>query len=380
MGKALLKVTLPLSIGLLLLASFLAMTREGRTTVKSVLLISHFLPFSPVRPLKWFSRPPIRESVTYHCDSTAIKATLYRPSGEGRYGAIVFSLGVTPNYEDPLLLSLVDGLARVGVAVLVPESPYLSRGLLAPEEVDSLVAAFQFMREQPFVDPDRLGFGGFCVGASLATLAAEDERINDQVVFVSFFGGYYDPLEVMKAAIGERIRYDGIEEPWQPHPLTREVFISHLIGALESPEDRATLRKIFLEGGEASEGELARLSPLAREVYKLLKEKEPERLDALLPLFPKGALKQLLSLSLQPGLKNLRAEMFIMHDRNDSYIPYTESRRLVAESPPSVTVHFNEFVLFEHMYPSRPLDFLTLLRELFKLYRHLWGILYLLTE
>ena len=32
--------------------------------------------------------------------------------------------------------------------------------------------------------------GGFCVGASSATVAAHDSRIREQVKFVNFFGGY----------------------------------------------------------------------------------------------------------------------------------------------------------------------------------------------
>lgn len=47
------------------------------------------------------------------------------------------------------------------------------------DDVDNLVRGFQLLRSHPRVDPDRVGVGGICVGASLVTLATQDDRIRD---------------------------------------------------------------------------------------------------------------------------------------------------------------------------------------------------------
>ena len=63
---------------------------------------------------------------------------------------------------------------------------------LVPEDIDRLVRGFQYLRSLDSVDPDRVGVGGICVGASFVTVAAQDDRIRDQVKFVNLLAGYYD--------------------------------------------------------------------------------------------------------------------------------------------------------------------------------------------
>ena len=69
----------------------------------------------------------------------------------------------------------------------------------------------------------------------------------------------------------------------------------------------------------------------------------------------------------------MRAELFIIHDRADPFIPYTESRRLEAAIGSRPNAHFDEVRLFEHVQPKlnqRP-EVLALdsTRLLFRLYQ-----------
>jgi hypothetical protein len=63
-----------------------------------------------------------------------------------------------------------------------------------------------------------------------------------------------------------------------------------------------------------------------------------------------------------------------MHDRSDSYVPYTHSRQLVAEAPPGTVRHYTEFDLFGHVMPNRQLPPAVFVRELAKLFHHAWLI------
>ena len=75
--------------------------------------------------------------------------------------------------------------------------------------------AFQYLRAHDAVDPERVGVGGICTGASMVTVAAQDERIRDHVKFVNFFAGYYDAADFAKA-IGSRSRFsDDYVVPWR---------------------------------------------------------------------------------------------------------------------------------------------------------------------
>jgi len=66
-----------------------------------------------------------------------------------------------------------------------------------------------------------------------------------------------------------------------------------------------------------------------------------------------------------------------MHDRNDSYVPYVESERLMealtaAEYPRK---YYTQFDIFQHMHPDRALPPFDFAREVGKLYVHLFLIM-----
>ena len=69
----------------------------------------------------------------------------------------------------------------------------------------------------------------------------------------------------------------------------------------------------------------------------------------------------------------MKAELFILHDRADPFIPYTESRRLKDAIGDRPNAHFDELRLFEHVSPKldQQPDIIALdsTRLLFRLYQ-----------
>src|SRR5262249_27449459 len=153
--------------------------------------------------------------------------------------------GVNPDPEDATLHRLAAGLARTGVVTVIPRSSRLLAGIIAPEEVEVLVSTFQYLEGLSYVDADRVGFAGFCVGASLSALAAADPRIADRVAFVNFFGGYFDARDVIRAVGTRQMREGGAVSPWTPHPMTVQVFARYLLPSLTDEHDRAVLEQVF---------------------------------------------------------------------------------------------------------------------------------------
>src|SRR5205823_6171439 len=120
-------------------------------------------------------------------------ADLYDPGTTGPHGAVIIFLGVAPaGRDDPRVIRLGEGLSRIGLVTLVPQSQDLIASKVDPTEIDELVAAFTYHAGRPDVDPGRVGIGGFCIGAGIALDAAEDPRISRQVALVNSFTGFDD--------------------------------------------------------------------------------------------------------------------------------------------------------------------------------------------
>ena len=74
-------------------------------------------------------------------------------------------------------------------------------------------------------------------------------------------------------------------------------------------------------------------------------------------------------------LTQLHAHLYLMHDRDDSFIPFTESRDLVQQSPSGVVVRYTEFSIFAHVIPDRPVPWQTFLPDLWRLFWHVHAVL-----
>ena len=366
-------------VGLLVLSSVIlvAATPQGRAGVRTALLIPQLLPGIPIKPQEWVVGDPTRREVTYPLSSGSGVADLYVPaSGETHSGILLF-LGVNPaGRDDPRVVGLASGFARAGIVVMIPWSDTMTQRRIAPEEIDNLVRAFQYLRTLDVVDPDRVGMGGFCVGASLSAVAAQDPRIRDDVRFVNFFGGYFDARDLVISVVSSTRFGDGQQESWSPDRLSAQVVSLHLVEGVPDVDERALLNRVCIEKSAVlDEPVFAALSPDAKVVYELLSGPDLAQAKMLVESLPQSALATLEAISPITNIQNLKARVLIMHDREDDLVPSEESRRFANALPPDSDTYYTEFSLFQHLDPTRPVSPPVYAKELWKLYLHMYNVL-----
>jgi acetyl esterase/lipase len=322
----------------------------GRAAVKTALLLPHLFPGSQVRPFDLLTPAPVREELTFRYPSATGRIDLYHPPEPGRYPAVIFFLGVAPlASRDPRVVQIAQGLARSGLAVAVLESPHLVAEQIVPEEVDGLVDAFGVVSRHPAVDPGRVGFAGFCVGAALALVAAADPRIADRVRFVNALTPYYDGEELLAEIASRQFEVDGQVVSWNPSLLTQKIFNQLL--------ERART---------------AGAGPLAE---RLAAGPDLSTARGLVGQLPEAARRETDLLSPKGKLDRIRARVYVMHDRDDNNIPVAQARRLVRDFPDKTRLVYTEFEFFEHVEPTKPVDPVTFGRELGKFYAHVYRVL-----
>ena len=370
------RALLVVAILVLAVVALAAATPQGRVAVRTALFLPQILPDFPIKPQEWVTPDPTRQEVTYPLATGDGVADLYLPGREDRHSAVLLFLGVNPaGRDDARVVGLAEGLARSGVVVMIPWSDTMTQRRIAVEEIDNLVMAFQYLRGLEVVDPDRVGMGGFCVGASLATVAAQDPRIADQVEFVNFFGGYYDVQDLIISVVTKSRFYDGRAEPWSPDKLSVEVVTAHLIEGVPDPDERGLLTRVFVDKTEPAVTDLNAFSADGRTVYRLLEGPTLEEAGPLLEALAPSTLEKMRLVSPSTQIDRLKARVLIMHDREDDLVPSEESRRLAEALPEGADTYYTEFSLFQHVDPTKSVSPPVYARELFKLFLHMYNVL-----
>lgn len=369
----------PLAVALAVLVtlpSALFATEQGRSAMVATIFLPDLIFTLPVRPVTWVTPAPVRERVVIDYGSgRTIEADLYRPPSGSNLGGVIFSMGAPPlDLDDERLVKLSEDAARAGFVMLVPFSERLDAELILPEERDALVGAFQYLQRQSYIDPGRVGYIGVSVGASLALIAAADARIRDDVRFVVSFGGYYDALDTFVALASRRISYDGLDEPWTPRSHSIKVMARQFIHELDSPYDRDLLTTAFVNRKPVTAAQVEGLTPTGRAVYDFMTSAgDPEGARRLIARLPPDAVATLEAMSPSRVAANIRAEVFIVHDRGDEFIPYVESRRLRDALEGRPRLHFDEVRFFQHVEPrlNQRSDVLVMdgVRLIFRLYQ-----------
>lgn len=132
---------------------------------------------------------------TLHVDGTGMAVHGGSPMRGGRVPAIVVVMHA-PGVET-FIHSIVERLARAGYAALAPDLYHRQTGHAAPlermkrledvEVIADVTAAIDYVREQPEIDPARIGIIGFCMGGRIAYLmAAANRHLRAAVIY---YGG-----------------------------------------------------------------------------------------------------------------------------------------------------------------------------------------------
>lgn len=346
-------------------------TPSGRAGARLGLAIPGILAALPFNPVDPFS-PEIRhEVVEYDAGGTLQRAHIWRPDG-GRHPGLILSLGVNPAPpEDPRVIRLCEGLAKLGLTVMLLQSAQLDADIVEPAEIDRMVGAFEWLERQTYAGP-QIGMSGFSVGASLLTVAAADERIRDRVAVVNAFGGYGS----LRRLALDTVSRSYVEGPrlirWEPDDLTVRLIRLHLANRLE-PGDRDLL--LAAMPGAAPPGpEPDFRTDAARRVWRFLAAQDRDFAEVALGRLPADILAGLDALSPSGQLDGLRGVLYVMHDKNDRFVPVGEALKVAVGARPLARVHLTEFDLFQHVDVGSGNPALVL-RESAKLFWHLYRVL-----
>lgn len=379
LGRIAYRIYVATIIGSVAIVAVLALFKPATTVIHTAAFAAQVLP-SPAKFQPWITVEPERREISFQRhDGTEGEADVYViPDGKRRAAVLVFLGANAAGADDPDVINLGQALARTGFAVMYYWSPTMGeQAQIDAGEIVNLVAAFEHLREEEYVDPERVGLAGFSVGASFALVAAADPRIADDIAFVNAFGGYYDTSDlVVQIAASHAIEDDG-DRDWEVDQLTRRVYNNMLIDSIDDPTHQEAARAIA--GGSdydanqrvplSTEAAFALLAGVgyvgeARWRYAQLTEDFRAEVDSIAP-------------SHHVGQWSAYTAMRVMHDVGDPLIPVGESRRLVdalGEQRPEVEVYYTETDIFRHVRPDANRDLKSLLRGAGQLFRHMFHI------
>src|SRR3989344_5063919 len=175
------------------------LTPLGKAHLRTFLLASEVIPNFPIKPLGYLSRDPFIQEITLKTSFVEVAADLYRPQDNKKHPAVIFTLGTIVNRKDAQVTKFAQALSRTGFVVLVPDLPDFMSGFVWTDSVNTLISSVEFLDEQDFVEKNKIGFAGFCVGASASVIAAEDSQIADKITFISAISPYFDLISLSEA-------------------------------------------------------------------------------------------------------------------------------------------------------------------------------------
>lgn len=288
-----------------------------------------------------------------------IAADLYFLANGRKHAAILLTHGIIEaGKDDPRLVRFADALARTGFAVLVPELVGMKSLKILMSDVEDIVASFRYLAAlHDLVDERRVGLLGFSYGAGPTLMAAASPEIRERVKFVASFGGYYDPVNVIRFITTGYYEYGNERGVLKPEPYGKWVFFIHNLAYVGNLKDRTLLDRIFTLEREGKKEEvkpyLEELSPQGASLYALLVNQDPRRVEALVEKIDPGVRGTLEKLSMAPVIPSVRAYLIIGHGSTDPLIPYTESLRLADAAPDKRKVHLAILRVFSHVDPAR---------------------------
>jgi len=308
--------------------------------------------------LAWVTSSPARERLQIPRAGEGITADLYYPRDGKRLAAILLTHGIIEaGKDDPRLVRFAYSLARSGFVVLVPELPGMKSFRILLGDVDDIVTSFRHLASLEIVDKKKMGLLGFSYGAGPTFMAAVDPSIRDQVKFLVSFGGYYDPVNVIRFITTGHYDYRDERGFLKPEPYGKWAFFINNLDYVESHKDRRILREVFEKEEKGRRDEIGALieglNPQGRALYELLINTDPDRVDHLIRKIDPGVRDYLERLSMAQVIPLVNAYLLIGHGSTDPLIPYTESLRLADAVQDKNKVHVAILRLFTHVDPAQ---------------------------
>jgi dienelactone hydrolase len=350
--------TLPLVLILTFLAVLVGI--YGERTFRSILLLTELLNFDKPGWLGTVSPHPEVKEVSWEGPKGITQADLYLPGPKGKRGGILLNHGVIDTgKDDPRLKRLATILCQAGFVVMVPDLKGMKAFRIAPSDVDEIRAAFSYFISRPEVRTDSCGLFGFSYGAGPTIIAACRPEIREKVRFIVSFGGYYDLKNVLSFIATGHFEFGGKRYFRKPQEYGKWVFLANNLDWVESPGDRAVLKeilKIKLRDENAPiDSYLSRLEGEGRNVLNLLSHPDPSQTESFIQRLPRAIRSYMNALSVSPVLKDLQADLILVHGEDDDLIPFTETIRLAQAAPDPGKVYMKILKNFSHVNPEERL-------------------------
>jgi acetyl esterase/lipase len=343
-------------LGLLFVVGvYFSLVPSGRASVRAGLILPALLGARDVGPLAAVGEPIRHTQMTLFNEAGAIYLDIYAPTTApppipGSREGVLLIPGVGDNRTDAQLVNLSEAMAREGLVAVDMTTTTLIDYVLSPLDGDSVVRAVQAVQRLPGVGKERVGIVGFSAAGALACLAAIDPRIRGSLAFITLFGSYFDATTLLRDFGRRAIEVNGKLQAWNPNIVPLQVLANTFAGTLPAGEG-AILMNAFANGvTPLSPSDLAQLSPPAVAAYHLLAGDEPAQADAnIAALSPQmHALFGALSPSAIVG--QIKTPLYLLHDRNDQFVPFTQSRDFAAALTRLGSPHeYAEFGIFQHV-------------------------------
>jgi len=291
--------------------------------------------------LKETTPEPRREAVAYEVEGRAYRGDLYRPGqdrGRGRGAPLVLVPGAAPEgKDDPRLVAIATTLARSRFLVLVPDIASLRALNVSAADAKEIAAALRHLADTTELD---LGLVAISYAVGPAVIAALEPLLRARLRFLIGIGGYYDLEAVIAFFTTDRYR-DSPGSPWRTRRANaygKWVFVRSNAARLDDLRDRVLLtgmaERKLRDLSAPIDDIVPKLGPQGRTVYALLANRDPDQVPALIAALPQGVRDEIAALDLKTrDLSGLRAEVILVHGRDDPIIPETESVALAAALP-----------------------------------------------
>jgi hypothetical protein len=359
---------------------FLSVVPWGRAVARAALILPALVSFSVPPPLQFFGEPIRHTQMTLAARTGTAYLDIFAPETPSplfssvRGGLVVVS-GVGDNRQVPQLVNLLESLARTNLVVVHVTAPNLLDNVLSVQDEDAVVGAFQTLQHLPGMPGKRVGMIAFSAGVPVISFAAADPRIRDEVASVTVFGGYFNTLNFMRAVGRRAVDVNGQSQPWQPNEIPLQV-LTTMINRYIPSEDGALLTRAFYDKQLLSATEITQLSPPGRAAYHILLGDEPSQVETNIAALPADLRAELDALAISNALGEIRAPIFLLHDYNDTSLPFTESRAFDAALTSLHHPHrYVEFHIFDHVQMRAGLNLPQLLGDGTQLFTMLADVL-----
>jgi len=329
----------PRLIGLLALVAVAAGGCSPPRGIEAALLLGDIASGGDSALYRPFTPDPVRTGVRYRVAGRDHEGDLYRPAAPAG-AALVLVPGVArAGKDDPRLVGFARSLSRAGFEVLVPDLPRLRSLQVSSRDIGDIADAVRHLADRRA--PGRaVGLVAISYAAGPALLAAVSPEAGPKLRFVLAIGGYYD-MDGLIAYITTghfRVRAG---DPWRrgvPNEYGKWVFLLTNADLVEDAGDRdrlyAVARRKFADRAADISDLVAAMGPEGRAVHALLVNRDPNRVPALISALPTAVRRELAALDpSRHDLARLSARLILIHGRDDTIIPYSESEKLLRAAP-----------------------------------------------